>query len=41
VAPDFLQQYKPDLVVITNPNYESEIKGTVAELGVASEFRVV
>jgi SAM-dependent methyltransferase len=41
VAPDFLQQYKPDLVVITNPNYESEIKRTVAELGVASEFRMV
>ena len=41
VAPDFLRQYKPDLVLITNPNYEGEIRERVAGLGVHPEFRLV
>lgn len=39
VAPDFLRQYKPELVLITNANYESEIRERVAGLGVYPEFR--
>ena len=41
VAPDFLGEYKPDLIIITNPNYGEEIKRTVANLGVNAQFRLV
>lgn len=41
VKPEFLRGYSPDLVVITNPNYETEIKCAVADLGLLPEFRVV
>jgi FlaA1/EpsC-like NDP-sugar epimerase len=41
VNPEFLKTYRPDLVVITNPNYEQEIKRAVGNLGVSPEFRLV
>jgi SAM-dependent methyltransferase len=41
VAPDFLQQYEPHTVIITNANYEAEIKRTVTGLGLNPDFRVV
>ncbi|CAN5644432.1 class I SAM-dependent methyltransferase [soil metagenome] len=40
VGPEFLQQYRPDVVLITNPTYEHEIKQTVAALGLTCEFIV-
>lgn len=41
VAPEFLVEYKPDLVIITNPTYETEIKNHVKELGVTCDFLVL
>jgi SAM-dependent methyltransferase len=41
VPPEFLVQYKPKFVVITNPNYKAEIVKTVAGLGLRSAFRSV
>ena len=41
VAPDYLVKYKPDTVVIMNPNYLSEIEGMVHELGIRPEIRPV
>jgi SAM-dependent methyltransferase len=41
VPPEFVKEYKPHLVVIANPNYEHEIKRTVADLGLRPEFRFV
>ena len=40
VAPEFLTGYQPDVIIITNPLYQSEIKIQVAELGVECEFLV-
>ncbi len=41
VAPEFLQQYQPDIIVITNPLYEREITEQVAALGIACEFMTI
>ena len=41
VAPQFLQRYAPDLVLITNRNYESEIRREVTELGLRPDFQLV
>ena len=38
VGPEFLVQYAPDKIVITNPLYESEIRRSVAALGVSCDF---
>ena len=35
VSPEFLIEHRPDLVVITNPLYEQEIKNQVRELGIS------
>jgi hypothetical protein len=35
IAPDQLPDYHPDLIFIMNPNYEAEIKQTIARLGLA------
>ncbi len=40
VGPAFLQDYRPDVVLITNPTYEHEIKQAVAALGLTCEFLV-
>jgi len=38
VAPEYLVDYRPDVVVLTNPLYEREIKQHIGELGLACEF---
>ncbi len=40
VAPDFLTEYRPDVVIITNPLYEQEIKSQVEQLGMNCEFYI-
>ena len=37
VAPDFLQQYKPDFVVVMNPVYVDEIQRDLRRLGLSPE----
>jgi hypothetical protein len=41
VPPQTLPEYRPDVVVLTNPLYEPEIRATVAELGLACEFLTI
>ena len=41
VAPDFLRDYRPDLVVAMNPVYLVEIGRTLAELGVETQLEAV
>jgi hypothetical protein len=41
VAPEFLQQYKPDLIIIMNPIYEAEIQQLTDNLGLNPEFIAV
>lgn len=38
VSPDFLKNYRPDVVIIMNANYRDEIERTLQELGVTAEF---
>jgi SAM-dependent methyltransferase len=38
VPPEFLQEYRPDVVIIMNPMYEGEIKKTVVGLGLRPKF---
>ena len=38
VAPEFLKQLKPDVIILTNPTYEPEIRSQVANLGLQCEF---
>ncbi len=40
VPPEFLTEYRPDVVVILNPSYEQEIRSRLGELGVEAELRV-
>ena len=40
VAPEFLHSYRPDVILITNPTYEAEIKQQVAALGLDCQFMV-
>jgi hypothetical protein len=37
VAPEFLAQYEPSVVVLLNPIYEPEIKASLAGLGVSAD----
>lgn len=41
VAPEFLVDYRPELIIITNPLYEREIKAQVQKLGIPADFQVV
>ena len=41
VAPEFLIDYNPDVVIITNSTYTQEIKDHVKELGVTCDFLVL
>jgi hypothetical protein len=41
VAPEFLCEYRPDVVIITNSTYEQEIKAQVAEMGIDCDFWVI
>jgi ubiquinone/menaquinone biosynthesis C-methylase UbiE len=38
VPPEFLQEYRPDIVIIMNPIYEEEIGKTMAGLGLSTKF---
>ena len=38
VPPEFIQAFQPDLIVITNPTYEKEIREQVASLGVTCSY---
>ncbi len=40
VPPEFLIEYKPDLVIITNPTYETEIRENVRRLGLTCDFLI-
>jgi hypothetical protein len=37
-APSFIRRFKPDVILITNPTYKSEIQAHVARLGVRCAF---
>lgn len=41
VAPEFLVDYQPSKIVITNPLYEKEMKGQANGLGLNAEFLIV
>jgi hypothetical protein len=41
VAPEFLREYKPDLVVAMNPVYLDEIGRTLSALGVETRLEAV
>lgn len=41
VSPEFLKQYRPDILVIANPNYRDEISRHVDALGITPELRAV
>jgi 2-polyprenyl-3-methyl-5-hydroxy-6-metoxy-1,4-benzoquinol methylase len=38
VPPEFLQEHKPDIVIIMNANYISEIEGILKNLGISSQI---
>lgn len=38
VSPEFIQEFNPDIVIITNPTYENEIKQQIANLGVQCNY---
>lgn len=40
-APEFIQSFQPDLVLITNPTYAEEIKNQIKELGVETDFWIL
>ena len=41
VAPEFLKQYKPDIVIVMNPIYRNEIQETLDKMGITAELRSV
>lgn len=41
VAPDFLAEFKPDVILIMNPNYLSEIQHKADQLNLTPQFLVV
>ncbi|HEY7458108.1 MAG TPA: class I SAM-dependent methyltransferase [Xanthobacteraceae bacterium] len=41
VAPEFMVEYKPDLLIITNPTYKTEIEDHTRKLGVRCDFLVL
>ena len=40
VPPEFLRAYQPDVVIIMNRNYEDEIAGQLAQLGLQAEILI-
>ena len=38
--PEWLKTFQPDLVIVMNPNYETEIRTALAELGLHPEVRL-
>lgn len=41
MPPEFLTDYKPDVIIVTNPAYETEIKEQARKLGVSSDFLIL
>jgi SAM-dependent methyltransferase len=41
VHPEFLKDYRPDVLLIANPNYRDEISRTVSALGIAPELHSI
>ncbi len=41
VPPDFLHEYRPEALLVMNPNYKDEIRGLIDRLGVAAEIVTV
>ena len=41
VPPDFLRDFRPDVLLVTNPTFESEIRASVRALGLAPEIVVL
>lgn len=41
MAPEYITDYQPELVIITNPTYEEEIKEQISELGIRPEYWVL
>jgi hypothetical protein len=41
VGPDALVAYRPEVVIVMNPNYRDEIAATLTDLGVDAELVVV
>ena len=41
VSPEFLRQYRPDALLLTNPNYRDEISRQVAALDIAPELLLI
>lgn len=41
VAPEFVVSYKPDVVIVTNPTFDEEIRQQVQKLGLTCEFLVL
>ena len=41
VPPDFVKEFKPDVVIITNATYEKEIKKQISDLGLNCEFLIL
>jgi SAM-dependent methyltransferase len=40
VAPEFLREYRPNLLLLTNPTYEKEVRKHVAEMGISCDFLI-
>jgi SAM-dependent methyltransferase len=38
MPPEFLTEYKPNLIIVTNPTYQTEIQEHARKLGVSSDF---
>lgn len=38
VPPEFLVEYRPDVIILMNPNYQDEIAGQVSGLGLSVEY---
>jgi SAM-dependent methyltransferase len=38
VAPEFLLEYRPDIVLLTNPTYETEVRKKVEKMGIHCDF---
>jgi FlaA1/EpsC-like NDP-sugar epimerase len=41
VAPDFLRQYQPDVVIVMNPIYRQEIESQLHQMGLSPELITV
>ena len=41
VPPEFLREYIPDIVIVTNPIYETEIRQTIDDLGLSTRLMLL